>query len=57
MTAELFERFISIYLEDGRDINEALPDGSTFLDLVSQHRKSVAYAAILEKAGAKKVRS
>lgn len=57
MTAELFGRFIPIYLEDGRDINEALPDGSTFLDLVSQHRKSLAYAAVLEKAGAKKVRS
>ena len=57
MPAELFERFIPIYLEDGRDINDILPDGSTFLDLVSQHRKSTAYAAALEEAGAKKVKS
>ena len=57
MTAELFERFIPIYLEDGRDINDILPDGSTFLDLVSQHRKSTAYVAALEEAGAKKVKS
>ena len=54
MTADLFERFIAIYKEVGRDINVALEDGSTFLDLVSQHRKSTDYAAALEAAGGTK---
>ena len=52
MTAELFERFIVIYKGGGRDINVTLSDGSNFLDLVSQHRKSADYAAALEAAGA-----
>lgn len=54
MTAELFERFIAIYIEAGHDINVALQDGSTFLDLVSRHRKSGAYATALEQSGAVK---
>lgn len=52
MTADLFRRFIAIYVASGRDINVALPNGSTFLDLVSQHRKSGAYAKVLSDAGA-----
>ncbi|HJN95788.1 MAG: hypothetical protein CMQ15_02055 [Gammaproteobacteria bacterium] len=52
MTVELFARFISLYIEAGKDINVALENGSTFLDLVSQHRKSTQYANILESAGA-----
>jgi len=54
MTAELFDRFVPFFVEDGRDINVALEDGSTFLDLVSTHRKSADYADTLEKAGAKR---
>ncbi len=54
MTAELFDRFVPFFVEDGRDINVALEDGSTFLDLVSSHRKSTDYAATLENAGAKR---
>lgn len=57
MTAELFERFLALFVEDGRNINIALPDGSTFLDLVSQHRKSTQYAAVLETAGATRAKS
>ncbi|MCH8264521.1 MAG: PA4642 family protein [Proteobacteria bacterium] len=52
MTADLFKRFLVFYLESDRDINVPLEDGSTFLDLVSQHRKSVDYAAALAAAGA-----
>jgi len=52
MTAELFARFIVIYADAGLDINVSLEDGSTFLDLVSRHRKSVEYADILRRAGA-----
>lgn len=54
MTAELFERFVSIYLEAGHDLNICLEDGSSFLDLVVQHRRSGEYLAILEAAGATK---
>ncbi len=52
MTAELFARFIVFYKEAGLDINVKLEDGSTFLDLVSHHRKSGEYAEILKQAGA-----
>lgn len=51
MTAELFARFIVFYVEAGNDINVSLEDGSTFLDLISRHRKSVEYAEILKDAG------
>ena len=57
MTAELFERFLPFFIEDGRDINVTLDDGSTFLDLVSQHRKSTVYASALENNGAEKRKS
>lgn len=52
MTAGLFARFIVFYADAGHDINVRLEDGSTFLDLVSRHRKSVEYADILKQAGA-----
>ena len=54
MTAELFARFIGFYVAAGYDINVTLEDGSTFLDLVSQHRRSKAYADILQAAGAQR---
>ncbi len=53
MTAELFTRFLPLFTADGRDINCKLANGSTFLDLVSQHRRSEAYAEALREAGAK----
>lgn len=53
MTAELFARFIPFFIEAGKDVNIKLSDGGTFLDHVSEHRKSTEYAAILERAGAK----
>lgn len=52
MTVELFQRFIAFYVEAEHDINVSLADGSTFLDLVSQHRKSTDYATALAAAGA-----
>ncbi|MSR11877.1 MAG: hypothetical protein EXR84_08765 [Gammaproteobacteria bacterium] len=54
MTASLFARFIKLYVDAGHDINVKLADGSTFLQLVLQHRKSAEYATILEAAGATK---
>ena len=52
MTEELFTRFIPIFQQAARDLNCSLSDGSTFLDLVYEHRKSAGYAKILEYAGA-----
>ena len=52
MTEELFTRFIPIFQKAGKDLNCSLSDGSTFLDLVYEHRKSAGYAKILEAAGA-----
>jgi hypothetical protein len=39
-------------VEAGHDINVKLEDGSTFLDIVSKHRKSTEYAEVLKKHGA-----
>lgn len=57
MLPDTFERFIGYFIEAGRDINVRLSDGSTFLDHVSRHRKSVEYARLLEEAGARRSRS
>jgi len=54
MTAELFGRFIPIYVEAGHDINVCLEDSTTFLDHVSRHRNSAEYAEILKNSGASK---
>lgn len=56
MLPDAFERFVPFFIEAGHDINVKLEDGSTFLDHVSRHRKSAAYAAILEDAGAERTR-
>ena len=40
MTAEVFARFLPFFNEAGKNINEKLENGSTFLDLVLQHRRS-----------------
>jgi hypothetical protein len=54
MTVELFSRFVPLFVEAGRNINTSLQDGSTFLDLVSEHRKSAEYANILAAVGGTK---
>ena len=56
MLPDAFERFVPFFIEAGHDINVKLQDGSTFLDHVSRHRKSAAYAEILEDAGAVRTR-
>ncbi|MFT4862624.1 MAG: hypothetical protein ACI95C_001845 [Pseudohongiellaceae bacterium] len=52
MTLELFVRFVPLFVEAGHDINSPLQDGTTILDLVSNHRKSTEYAQALIAAGA-----
>lgn len=53
MTADLFARFLPLFLAGGHDINVALADGSTMLDEVSRHRRSSDYAQALKDNGAK----
>ncbi|KPP96799.1 PA4642 family protein [Marinobacter sp. HL-58] len=53
MIAEDFERFVGFFVEAGRDLNAVDEHGDTILDVVSRHRRSTAYASILERAGAK----
>ena len=52
MTAPLFARFVKLYVAAGHDINVKLDDGSSFLDLLSGHRKATEYAEALRAAGA-----
>ncbi|MEX2132271.1 MAG: PA4642 family protein [Pseudohongiellaceae bacterium] len=52
MTAELFARFVPFFIEAGHDINVKLDNGSTVLDLISQHRHGTAYAEALIVHGA-----
>lgn len=53
MRAEDFERFIRFFAESDRDLNAVNDQGETILDLISQHRRSTAYADILKAAGAR----
>lgn len=53
MRAEDFERFIGFFVEAGRDLNAVNDRGETILDLISQHRRSKAYADTLKAAGAR----
>jgi len=57
MTADLFARFLPFFVEDGRDINVTIPDGSSFLDLVSRHRRSAHYIQALVDHGAERRKS
>jgi len=54
MVPEFFGRFVELFSEAGRDINALSPDGETILERVGQHARAQAYAATLEKFGAKK---
>ena len=54
MRAEDFERFISFFVEAGRDLNAEDEHEETILDRVARHRRSADYARALENAGAQK---
>ncbi|HKK56586.1 PA4642 family protein [Marinobacter sp.] len=53
MRAEDFERFVRFFSESGRDLNAVDEQGETILDLIARHRRSTAYADILQAAGAR----
>ena len=52
MVPEAFQRFVSFFVESGRNINETDMHGKTILQIVATHRNSGEYAEILKKAGA-----
>ncbi|MEE4659052.1 MAG: PA4642 family protein [Halieaceae bacterium] len=52
MRAEDFAKFVGFFVDDGRNLDATNPAGKTVLDIVSQHRRSDAYAEILQQAGA-----
>ena len=52
MTKELFERFLKLYIEAGKNVNCKHADGSTIIDLVSKHRRSEDYRIMLKAVGA-----
>jgi len=54
MLPDLFERFVGFFVAQGHDINTKLANGTTFLDHVSEHRRSGEFASILIDAGAVK---
>lgn len=52
MRADDFEKFVAMFLEQGRNINARDPQGRTLLSYVSEHAKSVDYVDILRRNGA-----
>jgi hypothetical protein len=52
MRVEDFSKFVNFFIEEGRDLNSADPQGRTVLSIVQRHRRSTAYADILRQAGA-----
>ena len=52
MVPEAFARFVKFFIADGRDINAKNYHGKTILKIVSEHRNSKEYAAILQQVGA-----
>ena len=44
MVAEAFSRFVTFFVEEGRNINEKNYRGETILKIVSEHRNSEEYA-------------
>ena len=52
MTPAFFERFIDMFVAEGRDLNAKSVEDKTILQLVSEHRRSVAYLETLKAKGA-----
>ena len=52
MRVEDFAKFVDYFLKQGRSLDSSNPDGESVLKIISEHRKSAAYADILREAGA-----
>ena len=51
LRAQDFERFVSFFLAEGRDLNAPGPDGTSVLATISAHQQGAEYADILIQAG------
>ena len=52
MRAEDFEKFVAMFLQEGRSINARDASGRTVFSYMREHAKSADYAAILQRHGA-----
>lgn len=52
MRADDFEKYVAMFLEQGRNINAQDPQGRTLLSYTIEHTKSADYADILRRNGA-----
>ena len=52
MTPAFFIRFLDMYVAGGRDLSAKSAEDKTILELVSEHRRSVAYLEALKAKGA-----
>lgn len=53
MNIENFETFVTLFVDDDRDISAKNPQGKTLLQVIKGHRLSSDYSKALEAAGAK----
>ena len=53
MTAAFFDRFISMFVEAGHNLNASSLDGETILQRISEHNSSSEYVETLKRNGAK----
>jgi len=49
MRAEDFHRFITFFIDAGRDINALDDGGRTVLDIISKHRHATEFVKVLEE--------
>ena len=52
MRASDFELFVGFFLDQQRNLDATGPDGRTVKAIINEHRRSSAYADVLDKAGA-----
>lgn len=49
MRPDDFERFLTFYIEAGRDVDATDPDGRTLWEIIAKHRQGQEFVAIKEK--------
>mgnify|MGYP000571990081 FL=1 len=52
MTPAFFERFLAMFVAEGRDLNAKSVENNTIVELISEHRRSIDYLAALNANGA-----
>jgi hypothetical protein len=51
LRAQDFERFLTFFVAEGRDLNALGPDGTSILATISAHQQAAEYTDILIRAG------